>query len=240
LDECDEDDVRAVVEGLSQLVRDLPSFKVILTIRPLPYLDYFLGNLGFHKLFHLQDIESKVVDGDIRRYLKYNLSLENVRERYPRRQWYASDEQIDALVRAAGTLFIIASTAVRYILDKSASNPAAQMQKLLHACAQDHTPFKDLNHFIRKTATSTLATLATLESGQSSQSGPLWKVIEPLICAASKRSESGSFSFRADHQLSEHVLKWYYFHIALGSRFFTSFNYSGLHKCWHFCTSGKH
>jgi hypothetical protein len=77
---------------------------------------------------------------------------------------------------------------------------------------------------IRKTATSTLATLATLESGQSSQSGPLWKVIEPLICAASKRSESGSFSFRADHQLSEHVLKWYYFHIALGSRFFTSFN----------------
>ncbi|KIL59903.1 hypothetical protein M378DRAFT_168659, partial [Amanita muscaria Koide BX008] len=149
LDECDEDDVSAVVEGLSQLVRDLPSFKVILTTRPLPYLDYFLGNQtqGSHKLFHLQDIESKVVDGDIRLYLKHNLSLEKVRERYPRRQWYASDEQIDALVRAAGRLFIIASTAVRYILDKSASNPAAQVQKLLRACAQDHTPFKDLDHF---------------------------------------------------------------------------------------------
>ncbi|KIL55319.1 hypothetical protein M378DRAFT_173707, partial [Amanita muscaria Koide BX008] len=147
LDECDEDDVSAVVEGLSQLVRDLPSFKVILTTRPLPYLDYFLGNQGGHKLFHLQDIESKVVDGDIRLYLRYNLSLENVRERYPRRQWYASDEQIDTLVRAAGRLFIIASTAVRYILDKSASNPAAQMEKLLRACAQDHTPFKDLDHF---------------------------------------------------------------------------------------------
>ncbi|KAM6492648.1 hypothetical protein JOM56_012372, partial [Amanita muscaria] len=39
LDECNEDDVSAVVEGLSQLVRDLPSFKVILTTRPLPYLD---------------------------------------------------------------------------------------------------------------------------------------------------------------------------------------------------------
>ncbi|KIL56203.1 hypothetical protein M378DRAFT_172913 [Amanita muscaria Koide BX008] len=147
LDECREDDICAVVEGLSQLVRDLPSFKVILTIRPLPYLDYFLVNHGGHKLFHLQDIESKVVDGDIRLYLRYNLSLENVRERYPRRQWYASDEQIDALVRAAGRLFIIASTAVRYILDKSASNPAAQMQKLLRACAHDHTPFKDLDHF---------------------------------------------------------------------------------------------
>ncbi|KIL57970.1 hypothetical protein M378DRAFT_47351, partial [Amanita muscaria Koide BX008] len=147
LDECDEDDVSTVVEGLSQLVRDLPSFKVILTTRPQPYLDVFLGNQGGHKLFHLQNIESKVVDGDIRLYLRYNLSLENVRERYPRRQWYAGDEQIDALVRAAGRLFIIASTAVRYILDKSASNPAAQMQKLLRSCAQDHTPFKDLDHF---------------------------------------------------------------------------------------------
>ncbi|KIL55646.1 hypothetical protein M378DRAFT_173461 [Amanita muscaria Koide BX008] len=147
LDECDEDDVSAVVEGLSQLVRDVPSFKVILTTRPLPYLDVFLGNQGGHKLFRLQDIESQVVDGDIRLYLRCNLSLEKVRERYPRRQWYVSDEQIDALVRAAGRLFIIASTAVRYILDKSASNPAAQMQKLLRACAQDHTPFKDLDHF---------------------------------------------------------------------------------------------
>ncbi|KAM6496491.1 hypothetical protein JOM56_009197 [Amanita muscaria] len=36
LDECDGDDVSAVVEGLSQLVRELPSFKLILTTRPLP------------------------------------------------------------------------------------------------------------------------------------------------------------------------------------------------------------
>ncbi|KIL54495.1 hypothetical protein M378DRAFT_49415, partial [Amanita muscaria Koide BX008] len=147
LDECCEEDVRAVVEGLSQLVRDLPSFKVILTTRPLPYLDYFLDNQGGHKLFHLQDIEDKVVDSDIRLYLRYNLSLETVQEHFPRRQWYASDEQIDALVRAAGRLFIIASTAVRYILDKFVSNPSAQMRELLRACAQDHTPLKDLAHF---------------------------------------------------------------------------------------------
>ncbi|KIL55574.1 hypothetical protein M378DRAFT_173534, partial [Amanita muscaria Koide BX008] len=147
LDECDEDDVSAVIEGLSQLVWDLPSFKVILTTRPLPYLDDFLVNQGGHKLFHLQDIESKVVDGDIRLYLKHNLSLEMVRKCFRRRQWYASDEQIDALVRAAGRLFIIASTAVRYILDKSASDPAAQMQELLRACAAEYTPFTDLDHF---------------------------------------------------------------------------------------------
>ncbi|KIL62935.1 hypothetical protein M378DRAFT_12561 [Amanita muscaria Koide BX008] len=147
LDECDKDDVSAVVEGLSQLVRDLPSFKVILTTRPIPYLDGFLVNHGGHKLFHLQDIEDKVVDSDIRLYLKHNLSLEEVRKRFRRREWCASDEQIDTLVRAAGRLFIIASTAVRYILDESVSNPAAQMRELLRVCAQDHTPFKDLDHF---------------------------------------------------------------------------------------------
>ncbi|KIL60889.1 hypothetical protein M378DRAFT_167559 [Amanita muscaria Koide BX008] len=149
LDECDkdDDDVSAVVEGLSQLVRDLPSFKVILTTRPIPYLDDFLVNQGGHKLFHLQDIEDKVVDSDIRLYLKHNLSLEEVRKRFRRREWCASDEQINTLVRAAGRLFIIASTAVRYILDESVSNPAAQMRELLRVCAQDHTPFKDLDHF---------------------------------------------------------------------------------------------
>ncbi|KIL55303.1 hypothetical protein M378DRAFT_173720 [Amanita muscaria Koide BX008] len=147
LDECDKDDVSAVVEGLSQLVRDLPSFKVILTTRPLPYLDDFLVNRGGHKLFHLQDIEDIVVDSDIRLYLKHNLSLEEVRKRFRRREWCASDEQINTLVRAAGRLFIIASTAVRYILDESVSNPAVQMRELLRACAQDHTPFKDLDHF---------------------------------------------------------------------------------------------
>ncbi|KAM6491619.1 hypothetical protein JOM56_013011, partial [Amanita muscaria] len=69
LDECCEEDVRVVVEGLSQLVR---SFKVILTTRPY-YLDHSLRNQGGHKLFHLQDIESKVVDSDIRLYLRYKL-----------------------------------------------------------------------------------------------------------------------------------------------------------------------
>ncbi|KIL56301.1 hypothetical protein M378DRAFT_172828 [Amanita muscaria Koide BX008] len=88
-----------------------------------------------------------VVDGDIRLYLSHSLSLEAVQEHYPQRQWCASGEEIASLVGAAGRLFIIASTAVRYILDKSASNPAAQMQKLLRAFAQYLTPFKDLDQF---------------------------------------------------------------------------------------------
>ncbi|KIL61551.1 hypothetical protein M378DRAFT_52585, partial [Amanita muscaria Koide BX008] len=147
LDECDEDDERHVVQGLSRLVRELPCFKVILTTRPQPHLDRFLCSQGGHKIFRLQDIEDMVVDGDIRRYLSHSLSLEAVQERYPHRQWSASGEEIVSLVGSAGRLFIIASTAVRYILDKSASNPAAQMQKLLHAFTRYLTPLKDLDQF---------------------------------------------------------------------------------------------
>ncbi|KAM6499502.1 hypothetical protein JOM56_005010 [Amanita muscaria] len=140
-------DTFSVLVGLSQLVRDLPSFKVILTTRLQPYLDPLLGNQGDHKIFRLQDIEDKVVDSDIRVYLNHCLAMDQVQKRFPKRQWCASYEEIDSLVYAAGRLFIIASTAGRYILDKSASNPAAQMQKLLQATAQDHTPLKDLDHF---------------------------------------------------------------------------------------------
>ncbi|KIL55629.1 hypothetical protein M378DRAFT_173469 [Amanita muscaria Koide BX008] len=149
LDECDEDDEDSVVMGLSQLVRLLPSFKVILTTRPQPLVDYLFGNHDGHKVFRLQDIEDKIVDGDIRLYLSHRLSHEQVRARLlnPKGKWCASDNEIDSLVQAAGRLFIIASTAVRYIFDKFARNPAAQMQKLLRAFAQDHTPFKDLDHF---------------------------------------------------------------------------------------------
>ncbi|KIL62289.1 hypothetical protein M378DRAFT_800559, partial [Amanita muscaria Koide BX008] len=149
LDECDEDDEHAVVMGLSQLVRLLPSFRVILTTRPQPLVDYLFGNHEGHKIFRLQDIEDKIVDGDIRLYLSHSLSREQVRARLlnPKGKWCASDEDIESLVKAAGKLFIIASTAVRYIFDKFARNPAAQMQKLLRAFAQDRTPFKDLDQF---------------------------------------------------------------------------------------------
>ncbi|KIL57153.1 hypothetical protein M378DRAFT_16425 [Amanita muscaria Koide BX008] len=147
LDECDEEDALSVLTGLKQLVRALPSFKVILTTRPQPHLDRFFGSQDGHKIFHLQDIEDKVVDDDIRLYLNHRLSPEKVQERLPTSQWCASDKELDALVGAAGRLFIIASTVVKIILDKVASNPADQMQRLLDTFAQDRMPFKDLNEF---------------------------------------------------------------------------------------------
>ena len=45
-------------------------------------------------------------------------------------QWSANSEEITYLVRAAGRLFIIASTAVRFVLDKIVRNPRSQMEAL--------------------------------------------------------------------------------------------------------------
>ncbi|KIL65667.1 hypothetical protein M378DRAFT_10761 [Amanita muscaria Koide BX008] len=149
LDECDEDDEDAVVMGLSQLVRLLPSFRVILTTRPQPLVDYLFGNHDGHKIFRLQDIEDKIVDGDIRLYLSHSFSQEQVRARLlnPKGKWCASDEDIESLVKAAGRLFIIASTAVLYVLNKALGAPGARMKRLLSEIAQDRTPFHALNHF---------------------------------------------------------------------------------------------
>ena len=149
LDECDEADGPTVLSALNLLVRELPFFKVILTTRPQPHLQHLLEGPNTHKIFHLQNIEDKVVDSDIRLYLKYKLSLQAAKDSLPtlRYQWSADDEEIDTLVQAAGRLFIIASTVVLFILDTAARDPRSQMKRLLAAFAENHTPFRTLNGF---------------------------------------------------------------------------------------------
>src|SRR6266704_2846923 len=147
LDECDDEDGPIVLSALDHLVRELPAFKVILTIRPQQHLDLFAGAAS-GKVFYLQNIEDKIVDQDIRLYLQYRLSCEQVKSDLKlQTQWSANEEEIESLVRAAGRLFIIASTAVLFILDKAARNPASQMKKLQGALSHDRTPFNALNEF---------------------------------------------------------------------------------------------
>ncbi|KIL55852.1 hypothetical protein M378DRAFT_560946 [Amanita muscaria Koide BX008] len=150
LDECDyKDDARLVFDGLRKLVQALPSFKVILTTRP----DALSNNVSTaqegRKVFRLHDIEDDVVNEDIRIYLKYSLSAEQVKERLPdlRKQWYASDAQVERLIQASGKLFIMASTAVRYVLEERWSAPDSQIKTLLGAFAQGRTPFDNLVDF---------------------------------------------------------------------------------------------
>ena len=132
LDECDEEDALIVLAALNQLVQALPSFKIILTTRPQPHLQHIFDGPDTHKIFHLQNIEDKVVDDDIKRYLEHSLSRDQVMARLPtlRVEWHANEEDIEYLVQAAGRLFIIASTMVRFILDTTVYNPRSQMEAL--------------------------------------------------------------------------------------------------------------
>src|SRR6266704_254410 len=75
LDECDDKDVPSVLAVLSLLVQALPCFKVILTTRPRPHIPV---SPEVQKIFYLQDIYEKIVDSDIRLYLKHCLSWEQV------------------------------------------------------------------------------------------------------------------------------------------------------------------
>ncbi|KIL60452.1 hypothetical protein M378DRAFT_917340 [Amanita muscaria Koide BX008] len=149
LDECDDEDAHFVLRGLRQLVQALPSFKVILTTRPDAFSNDELTTKEGRKVFRLHDIEADVVNEDIRIYLKYCLSAEQVAEQLPhlKKQWCANDTQIQLLIQASGKLFIMASTAVRYILDKFWSTPDTQMKTLLDAFAQGRTPFSNLVDF---------------------------------------------------------------------------------------------
>ncbi|KIL62753.1 hypothetical protein M378DRAFT_108146, partial [Amanita muscaria Koide BX008] len=149
LDECDDEDAPSVLTGLWRIVQTLPSFKVILTTRPQPLVDNDFSTQGSHKIFHLQDIEEKIVNEDLRLYLQHSFSCEQVRTQLRSRtmEWCASGAQIESLIQASGKLFIMASMAVRYILDRHWTNPASRINTLLDAFAQGHTPFENLVDF---------------------------------------------------------------------------------------------
>jgi hypothetical protein len=129
LDECEDQDAMVVLALLTKLVEELPSFRVVLTTRPHPSLP---TDLGVHKVFRLQDIDEKIVDGDIQLYLQHSLSRKEVLKRLPHlsEHWSASDEEISYLVRATGRLFIVAATAVRFILDTTIYDPKSRMHAL--------------------------------------------------------------------------------------------------------------
>jgi hypothetical protein len=116
LDECEEEDGLTVLETLEHLVYELPSFRVILTSRAGPRL---AEHFDKHKVFHMQNTGDKVVvDNDMRLYPKYRPSREQVNSHLKlKNPWRAYDDNIESLIRAAGRLFIIASTAVLPILD---------------------------------------------------------------------------------------------------------------------------
>jgi len=115
LDECKDDEFdSAILSVLGRLVSEIPKVKFFLTGRPDPRI-----KKGFRlpllakatDVFFLHDVESGLVDSDIRLFLKQNL-LE-ITDSWP------TEEQLDLLCERAGGLFVYAVATVKFIQNGS-------------------------------------------------------------------------------------------------------------------------
>jgi NACHT domain len=137
IDAMDECNLTEAVELLSILLSAIPkhpNLRLLVTCRPeRPFRLLLQKHRGAH-VFHLHEIENSVVEADIRLYINFRLSPEQIDEALPDLLpplWRASPEEKEALVQMSGKLFIVASTAINFILDPIRLSPAKQMAQLL-------------------------------------------------------------------------------------------------------------
>jgi len=132
LDEC-EHDGDFLMKIFADSITKLPRLKLFITTRPEYHIRAVLDRYHHLKRFHLQDIEHSVVQSDIRLFLDFHLSENQVRDKLPdlKCAWKPAKGDMGVLIGISGTLFIIASTAVKFILDSKRSDPPKQLSRLL-------------------------------------------------------------------------------------------------------------
>jgi hypothetical protein len=135
LDECVEPDASKILSLIISSVCQLPNIKVFLTTRPelglrKTYMDTPVANI-----FHFQEIEDLIVEKDISLYMDYHLSPLKLKEALGSELynpcWQPTAKDKAQLVKLSGKLFIFASTAIKFILDKHHNNPEGRLAKLL-------------------------------------------------------------------------------------------------------------
>ena len=134
LDECDEGGAEAVLTLLADYIPQMPRLRVFITARPEPHIQSALGECRQYEQVYMQDIELSVVKDDIQRYLEFRLSENEVKKAFPKLRppiWRPTKEQMSILVGLSGKLFIIASTAASFILDRKHMAPAERTAILL-------------------------------------------------------------------------------------------------------------
>ena len=148
LDECDEQDAMRLLSLFLEEIHKVPNLKIFFTTRPELHIRKILLNNKFHQLYQLHDIENSIVESDVRRYLLHELSPQAVRAALPELDpppWTPSPPELNSLVNAAGKLFIIASTAIKFLLDDRRCDPKAQMRDLMQAITVGTTGATPLN-----------------------------------------------------------------------------------------------
>ena len=132
LDECkDEDPESAILLVLGQLVSEIPDVKFFITSRPEKHImSGFRGPLlnKATNVFILHQVESSVIDNDIRHFFKHELS-KLVRQPDTSEGW-PTDEQVDSLCRRAAGFFVYAVATVKFLNHKF-RRPSDQLDILM-------------------------------------------------------------------------------------------------------------
>ncbi|KAH6916442.1 hypothetical protein BKA70DRAFT_1140617 [Coprinopsis sp. MPI-PUGE-AT-0042] len=135
IDECDLDEATEILSILLSMIPQHPQIRLLITCRPeRPFRLLLQNHRSGPQVFRLHEIETSVVESDIRLYIDYCLSPERVAETLPDLlppPWRASAKEKEALVRMSGKLFIVASTAVKFVLDPKRLAPGKQILQLL-------------------------------------------------------------------------------------------------------------
>ncbi|KAL0955436.1 hypothetical protein HGRIS_001680 [Hohenbuehelia grisea] len=131
LDECGSpDETRALLTKLLSVSSVLP-VKWFITSRPERHIrEKFENQTSYANaslVFRLHDIEKEIVAEDITLYIRYH--LDDIRRNHGARipdDWPQSRD-VGQLAESAGTLFIFAATAIKYIAD---DDPVTRLRKL--------------------------------------------------------------------------------------------------------------
>lgn len=178
LDECEErDGAQDILDVLFLHGRDLP-IKFLVTCRPEPGLFDTLHSKDKQNcsVLHLHDIEASIVRADIKTYLEAELAAISL-----------SQEKIGQLTEQAGTLFVYAATAVRYILPKGRQvNFRRRLQNVLSMASSKSD--SDANRDIDNLYACVLAAPFTDESLSRAEKENIRLVLDTAVCAKEPRS----------------------------------------------------
>ncbi|CAE6495763.1 unnamed protein product [Rhizoctonia solani] len=121
LDECDDrNGIELVLDMLFRHAVHVP-LKFLVTSRPESGIyDKMSAHKQSQGVIHLHDIESSLVQSDIKLYLKEELA-----------SVFPGQSEVEQLAHHSGTLFIYAATLVRYIHGKRSADPQKRLRAVL-------------------------------------------------------------------------------------------------------------
>lgn len=171
LDECDRrHGAQDILNVLFQHAGNLP-IKFLVTCRPEPGLfDILRQKADFRSVLHLHHIETSLVQADIKTYLEEELGAISL-----------SREKLEQLAEQAGTLFIYAATAVRYIYPKNRQvNFTQRLEQLLSIASKSKT---NKNMEIDELYAAVLATSFNDKKLDPEEKHNIRLVLDTAICA---------------------------------------------------------